>query len=404
MSSDQKKILPMGEFIALLALLMSLVALGIDAVLPAMTAIGESFQIENNNDLQLLVGVLFAGLAIGQVFYGPMSDSYGRKPAIYLGLLTFFIGSVVSALATSYEMMLVGRFIQGVGASGPKVVAVALVRDQLEGRAMARIMSFVMAVFIIVPALAPSLGAGILYLSGWREIFYSFMLLSGIAFIWFALRQHETLPREKRLPFSARTIWQGARETMTNSVARSYTIAAGLIFGAFVSYLSTSQLLFRDIFEIESLFPLYFAALALSIGAASLINGRLVMRYGMQLLATRAMQGMVLLSAGMVVVLLLNNGEVPLVIFMLVSALIFGCIGLLFGNMNAMAIEPLGHIAGVASSVIGSVSTLISVLFGGLIGQLYNQTLYPLFISFALLAVAALLVSHSVRRLSVHAS
>ncbi|MBB1485999.1 multidrug effflux MFS transporter [Oceanospirillum sediminis] len=397
MSSDQKKNLPLGEFVALLALLMSLIALAIDAVLPAMTAIGESYQIENSNDLQLLVGVLFAGLAIGQIIYGPLSDSYGRKPAIYLGLITFFIGSLISALAESYETMLIGRFIQGLGTSGPKVVAVALVRDQFEGRAMARIMSFVMAVFIIMPALAPSIGAAILYLSSWHDIFYAFMLLSTIAFAWFAIRQQETLAPEKRLPFDLRTIIRGTKETLAHSVARSYTLASGLIFGAFVSYLSTSQLLFRDIFQIEAMFPFYFAALALSVGMASLINGRLVMKYGMSLLATRAMQAMAGLSAMVVALLLINGGELPLIVFMLASALIFGCIGLLFGNMNALAIEPLGHIAGVASSVIGALSTLVSVVFGGLIGQLYNQTLYPMFVSFALLALGALLVSRQVR-------
>jgi len=396
-SNTSQKTLPFGEFVALLALLMSLVAMAIDAVLPAMIQIGQAYQVENTNDLQLIVGVLFGGLAIGQVIYGPISDSAGRKIAIYLGLLTFLIGSFISAFADSYEMMLIGRFIQGVGVSGPKVVTVALVRDQFEGPAMARVMSFVMAVFIIMPAVAPSIGAGILHLMGWREIFGFFVLLTGLTCIWFAIRQPETLPKDKRIPLSLTTIWQGTKETMSHPVSRAYTLASGLIFGAFVSYLSTAQLLFKDIFQIDELFPLYFAGLALFVGIASLMNGRLVMKYGMQHLATLAMQGMMIFSGAFLLLLWLNDGEASLWLFMGFTALIFGCIGLLFGNMNALAMQPMGHIAGIASSIIGAVSTLVSIIFGGIIGQTYNQSLYPLFIAFALFAFGALLISRSVR-------
>ncbi len=397
-SNTSQKMLPFGEFIALLAFLMSLVAMAIDAVLPAMGHIGQAYQVENTNDLQLLVGIVFAGLAIGQMIYGPISDSAGRKPAIYLGLLTFLIGSLISVFADDYSTMLLGRFIQGVGVSGPKVVAVALVRDQYQGRDMARVMSFVMAVFIVVPAVAPSLGAGILYIAGWREIFSFFVLLTAVIFLWFALRQPETLAKEKRIPLSVGNIWKGTKETMNNPIARAYTLASGLIFGAFVCYLSTAQQLFKDIFEIDTLFPLFFAVLALFVGLASLVNGRLVMKFGMEQLATRAMQGMVVLSACFVALLLLNGGQAPLWLFMTFTALIFGCIGLLFGNMNALAMQPLGHIAGIASSVIGAVSTFVSMIFGGLIGQTYNESLYPLFIAFALLALGALWITASVRK------
>ncbi|OPX55352.1 MFS transporter, DHA1 family, bicyclomycin/chloramphenicol resistance protein [Oceanospirillum multiglobuliferum] len=397
MPSTQKKPLPFGEFIALLALLMSLVALAIDAVLPAMLQVGHALQVTDTNQLQLMIGVVFLGLAIGQIFYGPLSDSVGRKPAIYLGLVVFFIGSAISVLAESYEMMLWGRFIQGIGASGPKVIAVALVRDQYEGRAMARVMSFVMAVFIVMPALAPSLGAGILLFFGWREIFGFFMLHSALALFWFARRQPETLVVEKRVPFSAKNIWAGTKTTLGNPISRAYIIAAGLVFGVFIAYLSTAQQLFLDIFQVDTLFPLYFAMLALAIGMASLINGRLVMKYGMQRMANFAMKVMMAFSVLFVGILLANQGQVPLWVFMLFTAIIFFCVGLLFGNMNALAMAPLGHIAGLASSVIGSATTFISMFFGIIIGQTYNQTLYPLFLAFAGLALGAFLITRPVQ-------
>lgn len=397
MSSTQKKPLPFGEFIALLALLMSLVALAIDAVLPAMLQVGQSLQVVEANQLQLMVGVVFLGLAIGQIFYGPLSDSIGRKKAIYLGLSIFCIGSAVSVVAESYELMLWGRFIQGLGAAATRVITVALVRDQYEGRAMARVMSFVMAVFILMPALAPSIGAAILYLFGWREIFGFFMLLSVVAFIWFAVRQPETLVPERRIPFSVQHVWQGVKETLGNKTSRAYIMAAGFIFGAFVVYLSTAQQMFYDLYQVDELFPFYFALLALSIGVSSLLNGRLVMKFGMQRLANFALRMMMLLSIAFLAVLYVLQGVVPLELFMAFTMAIFSCVGLLFGNMNALAMAPLGHIAGLASSVIGSATTFISMFFGILIGQAYNQTLYPLFMAFAVLALGAYWITRAVQ-------
>ncbi len=388
---------PFAEFIALLALLMSMVALAIDAVLPAMSVIGQDFSVVHAEDLQWIVGILFAGLAFGQILYGPLSDSFGRKPAIYLGLIIFLAGSLVSAFAQSYEMMLVGRFIQGIGASGPKVVAVALVRDRYAGRAMARVMSFVMAVFIIMPAVAPSIGAGVLMLADWRGIYEFFVLLAIVALVWFAIRQPETLMKEQRVKLSFANVWRNIKETMTHRVTLGYIVGAGLIFGAFIAYLSTAQLLFKEVFQIEKTFPLYFAVLALSVGVASFLNGRLVMRFGMKLLANRALIVMFVASVIFLVLLTWLAGSVSIWLFMLFGAVIFGCIGLLFGNMNALAMEPLGHIAGVASSVIGSVTTLISMVVGMTFGQTYNGTLYPLFTAFALLSLLCWLVTRNIQ-------
>lgn len=387
-----------GESVALLALLTSLIALAIDAVLPALPQIGHSLAVEDPNQLQWIIGALFFGLSIGQIIYGPLSDSYGRKPSIYLGLVIFIIGTLVSAFAQSFEVMLLGRVIQGIGASGPKVVSIALVRDQYKGAEMARIMSFIMAVFILVPALAPSFGYLILTVSGWREIFFSFLALSGISLIWFGSRQPETLPAEKRIPFTLGRILAGTKETVSNKTVRRSMLAAGMIFGAFISYLSTVQPLFQDIFAITDQFPLYFALLALSIGCASLLNSRLVTRLGMERISVMSLQAVIGLSILFTPLLIATDGKPPLLLFMLYMAATFLCIGMLFGNLNAMAMNPMGHIAGIAAAVIGSGTTLISVVIGGAIGQLYNGTLFPLTFAFALLSlVAYLLIRHMAR-------
>ena len=235
--SDQPNQSVSTEFVAMMALLISLVALSIDAMLPALPVIGRDLGFENPNDPQLILSVLFAGLAIGQLFYGPISDSTGRKPAIYAGLAIFGIGCILTIVAQSFEMMLLGRFLQGLGAAGPRVVVMALVRDLYEGRAMARIMSFVMMVFIGIPALAPAIGQTIEQLFGWRAIFVTFLAIALIGSTWFGLRQEETRKPGDRLPFSIRVIASGIWETLKTRHSLGYTIAAGFVFGAFIGFL-----------------------------------------------------------------------------------------------------------------------------------------------------------------------
>lgn len=386
------------EVIARLALMISLVALSIDAMLPALGQIGEDLGATRVGDRQLIVTTLLLGLGLGQLLYGPLSDSVGRKPAIYAGLVLFMAGCGLSILATDFRWMLAGRFLQGLGVAGPRTVTVALVRDQYEGRAMARVMSFVMGVFIVVPALAPSLGQWILSFAHWRWIFGSFLGLSLVVTLWFGLRQPETLPRERRHPFSLRRIGRAVRETVSHRISLGYTLTAGLIFGAFVSYLSLAQPIFQVQYGLGERFPLYFAALALAIGAAAWLNGRLVVKLGMQLLTELALWVLSGLSILFLAVVMTLGEQPPLWALMGYLLPGFFCMGFLFGNMNALAIQPLGHIAGSAAAVIGALSTAISLLLATLVGRGYDGSVVPLVGAFALCSTAALGVMRRTER------
>ncbi len=381
-----------GEFVALMAMMMSLVALSTDMMLPALAEIGSELGVQRDNANQLVVSVLFLGLAVGQLFYGPLSDSKGRKPAIYLGYALFIIGCLLSVFAVRFEMMLAGRFLQGIGVAGPRSVTIALVRDRYEGRAMAQVMSFVMAVFILVPVIAPTFGQIVLLVAQWRAIFVALLALALITLVWFALRQPETLLREHRVPLSIRHISRALGEVLRNRIALGYTIMAGLISGAFIGYLNSAQQIFQIQYGLGTLFPLFFAANALAIGSASFVNGRLVGRYGMRALSNRALLALCTLSLTYLVMAYALGGNPPLFTLTLYLMLTFFCVGILFGNLNALAMEPLGHIAGVGAAVVGTLGTFIATPLGILIGQSYQGTVLPLVGGFALLGVTALLV------------
>lgn len=378
-----------GEFVALIAMLSSLTALAIDAMLPALATIGKELGVQHANEPQLIISTLFLGLASGQVFFGPLSDATGRKPLMYVGLGIFMLGSLVSMLAQDFSHMLVGRFLQGLGASAPRVLTMALVRDCYVGRAMARVMSFTMSVFILVPMLAPSLGQGILLLAGWRNIFTAFFLMALLVAVWFLLRMPETLPPDKRRPFTFRQFWLGLREVVSHRVSMTYTAITGMVFGAFLGYLSSAQQILQIQYNLGERFPLYFALLALSIGGASILNARLVMRYGMHWLSQRAILLFTLISGLFLVIAYGTEGHPPLEILMVYFILAFLALGMTFGNLNALAMEPLGHLAGIAASVIGSLSTLTAIPLGTLIGQRYDGTVLPLVTGFLVLGLLA---------------
>ncbi len=372
------------------ALLISLVAMSIDAMLPALGLMAIDLSVENANDTQLVISSIFLGLAVAQMGFGPLSDAIGRKPTIYIGLAIFCVGCAISILAESFEVMLVGRLLQGVGAAGPKIVTVALIRDQYKGEAMARIMSTVIAIFIIVPAIAPALGQGILHIAHWRFIFVLLFVQGVIALIWFAWRQPETLAIENRMPISLPRVWQAIVETCKNRTALGYTLASGFVFGAFLGYLNSAQQIFVSQYGVGEWFPAYFGGLAVALGLASVFNARMVMRYGMFRISLRSLWCLSLLSLAFLVPTFLTGGNPPLWVLMAFLVPAFFCVGILFGNFNALAMEPMGHIAGTAAAVIASLSTSISLAFGIVIGMAFDGTIVPLVIGMAGLSTISL--------------
>jgi DHA1 family bicyclomycin/chloramphenicol resistance-like MFS transporter len=379
------------EFIALIALTMSLVAMSIDSMLPALGDIALELGAANPNDRQLVLTTFFVGLTAGIAFWGPISDSTGRKRALFAATALFIGGGLLCALAQSFTAMLVGRTIQGIGAAGPRIVAIAMVRDLHAGRRMARVMSFVTSVFILVPILAPSIGQGVLLLAHWRAIFFGLVVVALIDVAWMGLRQVETLPVTRRVRFSLRTILRAAGEALTNRVTMGYTLATGFVFGAFISYLGTSQQIFQEQYGLGRMFPVFFGILASSLGVASIVNARLVMRFGMRVLSKWAVRADCVLSIAFLAIAWALGGHPPLWAFMLYMTLCFFCNGLLFGNYNARAMEPMGHIAGVGAAVIGSVSTTVSLVAGTPIGRAYDGTVIPLVAGFTALGLCALI-------------
>ena len=380
------------EFIILMSMMMSLLALSIDAMLPALPQIGRDLDVQNPNSRQLVISTIFLGLAFGQLFFGPLSDTIGRKPAIYAGYALFLIGVIISIFATSFPLMLFGRLLQGLGVSAPRAVSLALVRDRFEGRSMAQIMSFIITFIVLVPMIAPSLGQVILNFSGWRAIFGSFIILALFTLTWFTLRIPETLSAENRAPFSFQRIISATREILKSRTALGYTLSAGLISGAFIGYLNSSQQILQEQFALGDLFPVVFGTIACAIGVATIVNSRLVVRFGMRYLVSWSLLIIFGLSIIAMLVFLVAAGQPSLWIFMIYIMLVFFFIGILFGNQNSLAMQPLGHIAGIGAAVVGSLSTLVSFPLGTIIGQSYNGTLLPLLFGMVIMAGLSILI------------
>jgi MFS transporter, DHA1 family, multidrug resistance protein len=376
-----------GEFTLLIALLMSIIAISIDALLPALGIIRSALAISDANKVQLLITAIFLGMAIGQLIAGPVSDAIGRKPILYSGLVLYFIGSLVCYLGQDLHALLLGRLIQGLGVSGPYVAAMSIVRDKYSGNQMAKIMSIVMLIFMGVPAIAPSLGQAILLLADWRSIFIFYIGYALIIGCWIFLRFDETLPKEQRIELSAASFIAGFKEVVTHKLTMGYTLCMGCIFGSLIGYLNSSQQIFQEMFATGKLFTLYFGVLALVFGLASLGNSFLVEHFGMRRLCDYALRGMIIAALLFIGVQYLT--PISLWMFMLFAGFNFLCFGFVFGNINALAMEPMGHIAGIASAIIGAVSSIIALTLGTAIGQAYNNTLMPVTIGFLLLCTLA---------------
>ena len=379
------------EFIVIMAALMSLVSLAIDALLPAMTNIGATIGITDATNNQLLITMIFLGLGFGQLISGPLSDSYGRKPIIYIGFIVFAFASLICVFSTSLEMMIVGRIAQGIGLSAPRTISIAMIRDRFSGNYMAKVMSFVVAIFILVPVVAPALGKIMLDLYGWQSIFYSQLLFGLAVMLWLWKRQPETLKKENKRDFKLSLLVAGLKEFIKHKNAVVFTFFSGCITGSFMVYLSASQIIFEQQYNLKDEFPFIFAGIALFIGIATFLNGTFVVRLGMFKLVSIFT---IIFTLIPFVYIFLYSGETNPSIYVLVTffGLQFFAIAFLFGNTRALAMEPIGHIAGIGAAINGFVSTIMAVPIATLIGSFINTTALPLFIGFFVCGVIALLL------------
>lgn len=379
------------EFIALMAFLMANAALSIDAILPGLNGMAVSLNIVEDNQLQLIITMILVGLGTGQLVFGTLSDSFGRKPMVYVGALLFILASFICVSAQSLEIMLIGRVLQGIGLSAPRSISISIIRDSYSGDNMARIMSFITTLFIIVPMIAPMAGQLVLKHYSWHYI-----ILFQIAFIiailvWFAARQEETLKKENKRKFTASLFKNGLIEFLKIKQTVVYTIISGLIGGAFFVYLSASKQIFQDQYDLTTTFVYVFGALAFSMGVSSFLNSFLVIRFGMKKLATNFLI-LFLVSSLLYCLLYYGTANPSLPVLMIFFAIQFLSLGFIFGNIRSLAMEPIGHIAGIGAAINGFISTLMSVPIAILIGFFLTDTAYPIFLGFFICSALSLVL------------
>ncbi|WP_321502170.1 multidrug effflux MFS transporter [Breoghania sp.] len=382
--------LPYAEFIGFIAALMMLNALAIDIMLPALPDIGLDLGVADENSRQLILSAYLISFGLSQLVYGPLADWLGRKPVLLGGLAIYAIASIACSMAPTFEMLLAARFIQGIGSAAPRVLAITIVRDCYEGRQMARVMSFTMMIFILVPVIAPSMGQLMIMLGHWRWIFGFLTVGSSGVILWTALRLRETLSFENRTQLSFGTILRNYRITLSIRQTVGYMTAAALMFGGMFGFLNSAQQIMVGVYDTGAAFPLIFAAIALSIAVSSILNSRLVMRYGMRVIAHYALAVMVVTHV--IHATIANLGLDSIWTFVPLMAIAMCCFGLLVANLNALAMVPVGHIAGSAAALIGFVGTTGGAIPGYFIGQAFDGTVVPFTTGFAILAIAAFIV------------
>ncbi|MDR6293332.1 DHA1 family bicyclomycin/chloramphenicol resistance-like MFS transporter [Inquilinus ginsengisoli] len=381
------------EFVGLIAFMMALISLSIDNLLPAFGAIQADLGIADPNALQYVLTAYMAGFGVMQLVYGPVSDVIGRRPTLMIGLSVYCVGSVLAIAAHGFEWLLVARAVQGMGAAAARVLTVTIVRDRFSGREMARVMSLTMMVFIIVPIFAPAIGQLFLFVGSWHMIFVSMLGLALVQIVWFNRRMPETLHPEYRRPFSVARIRDGVRTCVTTRVSIGYATAMGLMMGSLMGYLGSSQAIFEvDVYALGPMFPMAFGLIAMVMGFASFLNSRLVRRLGMRRMSHTGICGFVAVGAVQLALAFAFDGRPPLFLFGVVLAANMFLFSLTVPNFNAMAMEPLGAIAGTASSVIGSYTTIASAALGALVGQAFDGTVVPLGFGYFGLGACALLV------------
>ncbi len=380
-----------GEFIVLMAMLSAMVAFSIDAMLPALPDIGRELSPENPNAAQLILTSFVFGMGLGTFFTGPLSDSFGRRPVLYAGCALYIVGAVLAWAAQTLELVLAARVVQGIGIAGPRIASIAITRDLFEGRQMAKIVSIVMMVFALVPAIAPLLGSFIIEFTGWRGIFAAFVVFALMITTWYGMRLGETLPAEARRPFNGAKIVEAMQEMLTYSVVRTVMVVQTLMYGVLFAALSSIQPVYDVTFGRAESFPYWFGLVAILSASASFLNAALVVRIGMQRMTTMALISQVILSSCMILLTFTEISDtVYFACFVVWQFSLFSLAGLTLGNLNAMALEPLGHIAGLAASLLGGISTVFAMLFAVPIGLAFDGTPRPAAIGVFCLTVVAL--------------
>jgi MFS transporter, DHA1 family, multidrug resistance protein len=391
-AKEVSKHFPMGfgEFVVVIATIMALNPLAMDMMMPALPDIGSAFHIDVANRLQTVLSAFLIGFGVGQFVIGPLSDSFGRRPVLLGGMVLYAIASVLAIAAPSFETLLLARALEGLGTSATRVIATSVVRDCYAGRRMASVMSLAMMIFIAVPVVAPSFGQAVMALTQWRGIFVVLMVYGLVALGWTWLRLPETRPKPERKAFSIPEMLDAYRQTVTNRQTLGYAIAAGAVMGSLFAYVFCAQQVFTGIYKLGHYFPLAFAAIAFGVAVAGFLNARLVGRLGMRVISHSALVGFIAVAATLFVAA--KTGAVPFALFMVLSALFNFGFGLMIANFTALAMEPQGKIAGTASSLYGSITTLLGISIGTTIGQAYDGTLMPFATGFLICTLATLVV------------
>ncbi len=368
-----------GEFIALIAMMFATIAFSIDSMLPALPEIGAELSPDDVNRAQLILTSFVLGMGLGTFFTGPISDALGRKPVIFGGAVLYIVASAVAWASSSLELVLAARVLQGLGAAGPRVVAMAIIRDLYSGREMARIISIAMMIFTLVPAIAPMLGAGVIALFGWRGIFVSFILFALIVVTWMGKRLPESLAREDRRPFRLPLLVAATHEMMSHPTVRLSILVQTLCMGILFTMLTMVQPVYDVIHDSADSFPFWFGFVALMSGSASLLNAAIVVRVGMRRVVTWALGAQILITSCVIFLNMANlTPDASFAVFVFWQTTIFFMAGVTLGNLNAIAMEPMGHIAGMAASVIGSISTVLAAAVAAPVGLLFDGSVTPL--------------------------
>ena len=391
-ATDVKKAhgLPFVEFVAIIAGLMAVNALGTDMMLPALSRIGHDLNVSTANHQQWVISVYLAAFGVAQLAYGPLADRFGRRPVLLCALSVYAVMSVLAACADSFAMLLVARALQGAASASTRVLVISIVRDCYVGRRMASVSSLAFTVFLAVPILAPVLGQTVLLFASWHWIFVILGIFSlGIA-IWAGLRLPETLDPAQRRAINPRAIGQAAWATISNRSSLGYTLASSCVYGGLVGFLSSSEQIISEGFGAPEKFAVSFAAAAACMAVAALLNARIVQRFGTRKVSHSALIGMIIV--GIVRVSIVASGHDTLLLFVIMQALTMFCFGMCGPNFGAMAMEEMGHIAGTASAFQGFTSSTIGSIIGLMIGQSFVRSSMPLALGMTLAAIAALLI------------